>query len=128
MVVKALNGIGSWQGLKGREDKMEPKDASEDRLQQLLQQAYRAGASAPAPVVASPALMRRLRQQAASKEERAPFGALDRLFWRLAPAAGALIAILAMVAVNLDFFPDAAVWSLLSYESEASAMVQILLL
>ena len=32
--------------------------------------------------------------------------ALDRIFWRLVPVAGALIVILALVAVNLDFLPD----------------------
>jgi hypothetical protein len=105
---------------------MEAKGASEDRLQQLLKQAYEAGEAEPTPAVASAALMRRIRRLAASKGSHSPLVALDRIFWRLVPAAGALIVILALVAVNLDFLPDAAVWSLLSYESEAAAMVQIL--
>ncbi len=106
---------------------MGPKPTSEAKLHQVLKQAYRQRTAAPAPAAAeSQALMRRVRHLAAS-EAASPVVFLDRLFWRLAPVAGALIAVLAVVAVNLDFAPDAA-WSMLSYENEAADMVQILLL
>lgn len=104
------------------------KHASEDRLKQILKQAYRAGEMDAVHGVDTQTLMGRIRHLAASREETSPGLALDRLFWRLAPAAGALIAILAMVAINLDFIPDAEVWSMLHYENEAAAMMQILLL
>lgn len=103
------------------------KDMSAVNLHKVLKQAYRQKAAEGAPAVDAQALMRRIRHLAASEPAASPAALLDRLFWRLVPAAGALIAILAMVAVNLDFFPDAA-WSMLSYENEAAAMVQILLL
>jgi hypothetical protein len=107
---------------------MSGKQTAEKNLQKLLQQAYRAGVSGTVPEVGPQALMRRIRHPSARPEETSADAFLDRLFWRLAPAAGALIAILAMVMLNLDFIPDTDVWSLLSYESEAAAMAQILLL
>ena len=76
------------------------KHPSADKLHKLLRQAYRervGGAHTPAD---SQELMRRIRQ---------------------------LEAVLALVAVNLDFAPDAA-WSLFTYESEAADLVQTLLL
>ena len=105
---------------------MGPKPTSEVKLRQVLKQAYRQRAAEPAPAADPQALMRRVRHLAAS-EAASPGVFLDRLFWRLAPVAGALIAVLAVVAVNLDFAPDAA-WSMLSYENEAADMVQTLLL
>lgn len=102
------------------------KHTSAENLHRVLQQAYRQKTAEGDPADAQ-ALMRRIHHLAAAEPASSPVALLDRLFWQLVPAAGALIAILAMVAVNLDFLPDAA-WSMLSYENEAAAMVQILLL
>ncbi len=101
------------------------KPTAEEKLHKVLRQAYRQRATAAEPEADPQALMRRVRHLAAS-EGATPGVFLDRLFWRLAPVAGALIAVLALVAVNLDFAPDAA-WSMLSYENEAADMVQMLL-
>ena len=103
------------------------KHTSADKLQQILKQAYRQRAAEADPAADPQALMRRIRHLAASDAAASPGVLLDRLFWRLVPAAGALIALLTLVAVNLDFAPDAA-WSMLSYENEAADMVQIVLL
>ena len=101
------------------------KPSPEEKLHKVLKQAYRQRAAEPAPAADHRALMRRVRHLAAS-EAASPGVFLDRLFWRLVPVAGALIAVLAVVAVNLDYAPDAA-WSMLSYEIEAADMVQMLL-
>jgi hypothetical protein len=71
--------------------------------------------------------MRRIRELAEPPAVASPGMLLDRLFWRLAPAAGALIAVLALAAFNLDLVPQDSVWSLWSYESEATAIAQIML-
>ncbi len=103
------------------------KHASAEKLRKILKGTYRQRALGADPEVDPHRLMRRIRHLAASETAASPGVYLDRLFWRLVPTAGALIAILAMVAVNLDFAPDAA-WSMLSYENEAADMVQNLLL
>lgn len=107
---------------------MERKHASENHLRQILKQAYRTRETNAVPDVDPRALMGRIRRLAASREEASLGALLDRLFWWLAPATGAMIAILAMVVVNFDFIPDADAWSMLCYENEAAAMMQTLLL
>ncbi len=102
------------------------KPSSADNLQKMLQAAYRHRADASDGAVDSQALMRRIRHLAAAEDAPSPGEVLDRLFWRLVPATGALIAILALVAVNLDYLPDAT-WSMLSYETEATEIAQLLL-
>jgi hypothetical protein len=106
---------------------MSPTHPSADNLQKILKQAYRQKADAAHPPVDSHALMRRIRQLGDTETAASPGAFLDRFFWRLIPAAGALIVVLALVAANLDFAPDLA-WSLFSYENEAVDMVQNLLL
>ncbi len=106
---------------------MIPKHRSADKLHQILKQAYRERAGKEHPPADSQALMRRVRRLGVAEASAAPGAFLERFFWRLVPAAGALIVVLALVAVNLDFAPDAA-WSLLSYEDEAVDMVHILML
>ncbi|MDJ0721794.1 MAG: hypothetical protein QNJ04_09195 [Desulfobacterales bacterium] len=106
---------------------MIPKHPSANKLHKILKQAYLQRADAAHPPVDSNALMRRIRQLGDTGTAASPGAFLDRFFWRLVPAAGALIVVLALVAAGLDFAPDQA-WSLLSYENEAADMVQNLLL
>lgn len=100
---------------------------SEDRLRAILQQAYHARGADAVSEAESRELMRRIRGLAEPKSAASPGMVLDRLFWRLAPAAGALIAVMIAVAFNLDLVPEATVWTLWSYESEASEIAQIML-
>jgi hypothetical protein len=104
------------------------RHASEEQLKQILMQAYRARKMDAVPEVDPRALMGRIRRLTASREENSLGALLDRLFWRYAPVTGAMIAILAVVALNLDFIPDADVWSILYYENEATAVMQTLFL
>ncbi len=101
---------------------------AEDQLRHILKQAYRARDTDPVPDVDARVLMGRLHRLAASRAETLPGAALDRFFWRLVPVAGALIAILVVLAGHLYFIPDVEVWSMLHYENEAAATMQTLLL
>lgn len=106
---------------------MGPRHESEDRLQAILQEAYHARGTDEIAEVEPQALMRRIRRAAEPKPAALPGMVLERLFWRLAPAAGALIVILAMVAVTYDFSPDPTLWSLWTYETEATEIAQTML-
>lgn len=107
---------------------MDRRHDAEDRLRHILQQAFRAREMDPVSDVDARVLMGRLRQLAASRAGTLPAAGMDRLFWRLVPAAAALIAILVIVAGNLYLVPDAEVWSMLHYETETVATMQTLLL
>ena len=107
---------------------MDRRHDAENRLKQILKQAYRAREMDPVSDVDVRALMGRLRRLAASRADTLSAAGMDRLFWRLVPAAAALIAILVIVAGNLYVVPDAEVWSMLHYETETVATMQTLLL
>ena len=62
----------------------------------------------------------------ATKDRELSLGELlERFFWHLAPASGALIVILGVVLLNFDFVADAEVWPLLAFESETYSLMQM---
>jgi hypothetical protein len=103
-------------------------DETEKKLQLILQQAYRSHPTFEEDQIDPRAIMRRIHSLPKNERETGAGETLDRLFWRLTPMAGALIAILAVVILNLDFIPDAEAWSTLTYEKDAADIIQLFML
>lgn len=107
---------------------MKDRRHGEENLQRLLRAAYHSRAEGPAAGGDGAALMRRI----AGPPQAAPSffqdAALERLFWRLAPAAGVLIAVMIVLVANLEVMPDAEIWPLLSFDNAAAAVMQSLFL
>jgi hypothetical protein len=100
----------------------------EANLQHLLRAAYRARtAASPAPGDGA-ALMRRI--AGLPRAGRAAFLQVDleRLFWRLAPTAGVLIVVMAVLVFTLGVTPASEIWPLWNYNAAAAAFMQNLIL
>jgi len=100
----------------------------EENLQRLLREAYRARSEDPTSPGDGAALMRRIAGlPQASRPALMPVD-LERLFWRLAPTAGVLIAVMLLLVISLGVTPASEIWPLLSYDAAAAAFMQSIIL
>jgi len=97
-------------------------------LQRLLRAAYRARAADPPAPGDSAALMRRIAGQPCATRAASLQVDLERLFWRLAPTAGVLIAVMLALVFTLGVTPASEIWPLWSYDAAAAAFMQNLFL
>ena len=62
--------------------------------------------------------MRRIRQLPSLNKAAISLFAFERIVWRMAPVAAALIIVISLALMNLDMYPDHGVFDLMTYQSE----------
>jgi hypothetical protein len=91
-----------------------------ERINGLLSVLRRAYRDKKAPHVEEPwraDTMRRIRQLPSLNTAAGSLFTFERIAWRMAPVAAALIIVISMALINSDMYPDQGVFDLMTYQS-----------